>query len=63
MNDKEGFTEWTGGPCPIDESAYVEVTYRNGEKYTGYAGIHDWNWLEEDADLDITSYRILDGAR
>lgn len=61
MSNEKAWTAWTGGQCPIDEGEYIEVMYRNDESEYGYACNYDWQWMEDDADNDIVSYRILSG--
>lgn len=66
----DGWIEWGGGECPVDEGTLVDVRYRNGEEnhHVG-AGIYfddtgsnpDLNaedWISDGSQFDIIAYRL-----
>ena len=56
----EGWIEWAGGECPIQEGVLVKVKYRNEKDYhikgTNCAG--RWSWEHYGTDGDIIAYRL-----
>lgn len=57
--ENEGWIEWSGGECPVDGDAIVEVKYRwhNHRQYSNdRAG--DFIWLHTGGDGDIIAYRL-----
>jgi hypothetical protein len=55
----EGFIEWHGGECPVDENASVEVVLRHirGDAVKGKA--RSWNWSSGDDGHGIIAYRVV----
>ena len=66
----DGWIEWSGGECPVEEGTLVDVRYRNGEEnhHVG-AGLSfcdtgsnpDLNaedWSKDDTSSDIIAYRL-----
>lgn len=66
----EGWIEWSGGECPVEEGTLVDVRYRNGkENHHVGAGLSfcdtgsnpDLNaedWSKDDTSSDIIAYRL-----
>ena len=55
----DGWIKWTGGDCPVDSEAIVEVKYRNPNRYrysNDRAG--DFDWSHDGIDGDIIAYRL-----
>lgn len=57
-----GWIQWTGGDCPVDSDAIVEVKYRipkpyQYNNYNDRAGDFDWEHIGSNA--DIIAYRLL----
>jgi len=56
----EGFTEWNGGECPVDENVKVEIILRNGTSRMDDAG--RWTWIYSKHGHvrgDIVAYRVV----
>lgn len=54
-----GWIEWSGGKCPVDSDAIVEVRYRSPKPYqysNDRAG--DFSWAHDGIDGDIIAYRL-----
>lgn len=51
------WTAWTGGECPVDKDARVEVMYRDGETEQSKA-VH-FAWHHQGFESDIIRYRLL----
>lgn len=42
----DGWIPWSGGPCPVEPNALIEVRLRKGRKYEGRAcGFAKERWL------------------
>lgn len=66
----EGWIEWGGGECPVEEGTRVDVRYRNGEEnhhvragisfdYTGSNPDRNAGyWYDDGSSLDIIAYRL-----
>lgn len=58
----DGWIEWAGGECPVDNLRHVEVKLRDGFiNSTSLAGELGWGWCldEEWAESDIIAYRVV----
>lgn len=59
----EGWIEWGGGQCPVDEEAVVDVMQRNGvlmqDEPAGYFGWKHGNAVLHESPRDIIAYRII----
>ena len=57
--DSDGWIEWGGGSCPIDENVKVELKFRSSqyENIIDYAG--GFSWHPKDDGTDIIAYRIV----
>jgi len=57
----DGWLEWSGGECPVDEMEPVQVKFRNGLVKDGRRAA-SWDWRHEsDPDLgDIIAYRVIE---
>jgi hypothetical protein len=53
----DGWIEWLGGNCPVNDMQIVEVQVRSGSTYTDYAG--EWVWAHEGTNVDIFHYRVV----
>lgn len=54
-----GWVQWSGGDCPVDSDAIVEVKYRSPNPYqynNDRAG--DFDWAHTGTDADIIAYRL-----
>lgn len=54
-----GWIEWSGGKCPVDSDAIVEVKFRNQNRYqfnNDRAG--DFYWPHDGLGYDIIAYRL-----
>ena len=57
----DGWIQWTGGNCPVDSDAIVEVRYRSPNPYqhnNDRAG--DFSWSHNGGRCDIIAYRLHD---
>lgn len=56
----DGWIDWPGGECPVEESTLVEVKYRNELPYhiKGINAAGKWNWRHYDHNGDIIAYRL-----
>ena len=55
----DGWISWSGGECPVDSDAIVEVKYRKSNPYqfnNDRAG--DFTWSHHGIDGDIIAYRL-----
>lgn len=59
----DGWIEWGGGECPVDEESAVDVMQRNGALMLGEpAGCFEWkhgNAVLHESPMDIVAYRIV----
>lgn len=57
----DGWIDWKGGSCPIDENVKVELKFRSSqyENIIDYAG--GFSWYPKDDGTDIIAYRIVKG--
>lgn len=53
----DGWIEWGGGECPVDEDAIVEMKWKYGDQITNRAGIYQWSYYEYGD--RIIAYRII----
>lgn len=56
--------DWTGGPCPVDGDAKVEVGLRTGETVNFYSDARSYRWThgfygKPVDDHDITRFKVL----
>ena len=61
ISENEGWIEWSGGECPVDGDAIVEVKLRNSnpdsrQSNSDRAG--DFYWSHEGSGYDIIAYRL-----
>ena len=59
LSASDGWIEWSGGDCPVDSDAIVEVKYRSPNPYqfnNDRAG--DFNWSHDGFLGDIIAYRL-----
>jgi hypothetical protein len=55
----EGFIEWHGGECPVDENASVEVVLRQLPRDVLKRKARSWNWGSGDGGHGIVAYRVV----
>lgn len=58
--DVDGWIDWHGGECPVEESSLVEVQYRN-EKAIHIKGVVEAGqlcWSHDNSNGDIIAYRL-----
>lgn len=59
--DADDWIEWSGGPCPVDPNASVDLTTRNGVVLVRRkAGL--WDWRHDGVSVDIMRYRPAKGG-
>lgn len=54
----DGWIEWGGGECPVDDDSIVEVRFRNGELGSGVTRADCLIWRHGLDDVDIVAYRL-----
>lgn len=59
----EGWIEWGGGECPVEEGTLVDVRLRNGNTFERLAALVESRatlpfWRSDDAGGDIIAYRL-----
>lgn len=54
------WTEWKGGPCPVDENSYPQVLLASGEEDCERASDFQWEWSEEYPGDNVVAYRVID---
>jgi len=52
-----GWIEWDGGDCPVDLTAVVEITRRDGKSHVDQAGECRWDWITGDHPWELVKYR------
>jgi len=64
LDDNDGWIEWGGGECPVENGTRIDTKYRNGSTEqnvpTGEPGTRtscDF-WVHEDYENDIVAYRL-----
>jgi hypothetical protein len=55
----DGWIEWYGGECPVDEGTPVEIEMRCGDKTRVAAEAGCFRWSHEGAKGDIIRYRVV----
>ena len=63
--DADGWIEWNGGECPVDEGTLIDVRYRDGHEQVG-CGCGVWRselygthyWLNSGGESNIIAYRL-----
>lgn len=63
--DKDGWIEWPGGECPVDECALVDIIFSNGKESHGQHQARAWAWDRSEGDgngYDIVAYRLHQDA-
>jgi hypothetical protein len=55
-----GWTPWSGGTCPVDREARVEVIFKSTERATAKA--KHVGWAHFGIPGDVTAYRIVKGG-
>lgn len=53
--DADGWIEWDGGECPVEDDAIIDIRFRDGHEERG-AGA-GWDW-EHSGGWDIIAYRL-----
>ncbi|MFW0699059.1 hypothetical protein [Pantoea sp. R13S299] len=53
----DGWIEWSGGDCPVERMAIVEVKFTQTPQGEGIA--HWWDWHHEEGENNIIAYRII----
>ena len=61
--DADGWIEWKGGECPIEEGTLVDVIWRNGIERAGVKALHLGGagrqfWVADGLVNDIIAYRL-----
>lgn len=59
IDKNDGWINWTGGDCPVDSDAIVEVKFRNPSRNkfnNDRAG--DFYWAHTGSNADIIAYRL-----
>lgn len=59
MSNEEGWVDWEGGECPVDENELVRVKFRNGEVDEDSAS--EYNWHHYWGTSDIVAYKVING--
>lgn len=56
-----GWIEWVGGECPVDENTNVLVRFRCGEERQKdeYIAAGGWYWQHSGDSYDIVAYRVV----
>lgn len=55
--DNDGWIEWKGGECPVENYVNIEVKYRNSDY-----GFYN-SWMHTGSKYDIIAYRIIPEAK
>jgi hypothetical protein len=53
----EGWTQWSGGECPVDPETKVDLRLRNGELIQGYIA-RNGGWTHHNHSDDFVAYRV-----
>ena len=53
--DDDGWIEWKGGECPVEDDAVIDIRFRDGNEERGVDA--DWDW-EHSGGGDIIAYRL-----
>lgn len=53
--DADGWIEWGGGECPVEDDAIIDIRFRYGHEERGVDA--DWDW-EHSGGGDIIAYRL-----
>ena len=53
----DGWIEWNGGECPVNQLQKVEVTLKCGEYHSGTA--YRFEWGRQHSESDIIAYRVV----
>lgn len=61
--DADGWIEWKGGECPVEEGTLVDVIWRNGTERVGVKALHIGGaghkfWVADGMLNDIIAYRL-----
>ena len=56
-SNDDGWIEWNGGECPVDENAMVEIVMRDLEHEKRIAGYFSWDHTK--SRVDIIAYRVV----
>lgn len=54
----EGWIEWGGGECPVDDGEVVDVMFGRGGRIISTNIADCWRWSHSGTDSDIISYRL-----
>lgn len=55
--DADGWIDWEGGKCPVDDGVLVDVETRSGKRYITSVGYY-FDWRNNNYDCDIVAYRL-----
>ena len=55
VRDADGWIEWNGGECPVEDNAVIDIRFRDGNEERGVDA--DWDW-EHSGGGDIIAYRL-----
>ena len=53
--DADGWIGWSGGECPVEDDAIIDIRFRDGHEERGVDA--DWDW-EHSGGGDIIAYRL-----
>ena len=53
----DGFIQWKGDECPVDDNAQIEIICVNGDR--GIFAAVDIDWRRLGQDTDVIEYRVL----
>ena len=60
QSDADGWIKWSGGKCPVDDGAIVDVELRDGERFSDVDGSTlDWSHNHDlHPSEEVVSYRL-----
>jgi len=62
MSEENGFIDWQGGKCPVDQDTVVDVTFSDRSVTTNMrAGELDWQRTNHPG--DIIAYRVIEDEK
>lgn len=61
--DADGWIEWKGGECPVDDCEVVQYRMRDGQTGKNSAGGLDWGFEVHTQSYDIVAYRLAQTAK
>lgn len=60
--ENDGWIEWSGGPCPVNDEQLVDIRYRDGTLFTD-SEASDFRWCRSplsEFPHDIIAYRVVE---